>query len=205
MDGMPAIGQNAGQNALHPTPISFSIPQRRIITLEDLKHFHTSSTYHEIINFVSQCSQAIRGLPISHPVKVTPMVTSLVSLLDQIETMVNDTPADETMGSRFGNPSFRLFYDKLSVWIPSYLNQIGLPSAAIPEVAKYLEKSFGDRKRIDYGTGHEVNFVAFLYVLMILLNFILNAHPSWMSTPLGSTDTQFYQNGNKEIGSLRCR
>ncbi|TPX33224.1 hypothetical protein SmJEL517_g03806 [Synchytrium microbalum] len=36
---------------------------------------------------------------------------------------------------------------------------------AIPEVASYLIHSFGDRKRIDYGTGHELSFIAFLYCL----------------------------------------
>ena len=32
-------------------------------------------------------------------------------------------------------------------------------------VALYFNASFGDRQRIDYGTGHELNFVCFLYTL----------------------------------------
>ena len=32
-------------------------------------------------------------------------------------------------------------------------------------IALYLNASFGDRQRIDYGTGHELNFVCFLYTL----------------------------------------
>ncbi len=38
------------------------------------------------------------------------------------------------------------------------------------EVARYLSASFGDRQRIDYGTGHELNFICFLFVTFELFN-----------------------------------
>lgn len=36
---------------------------------------------------------------------------------------------------------------------------------AIKEVASYLKVSFGDRTRIDYGSGHELSFLCFLFCL----------------------------------------
>jgi serine/threonine-protein phosphatase 2A activator len=39
---------------------------------------------------------------------------------------------------------------------------------AIPEVKTYLLDSFGSYERIDYGTGHELNFVVFLLCLFKL-------------------------------------
>ena len=42
------------------------------------------------------------------------------------------------------------------------LEDIVKPPEAIPELSTYLIHSFGDRKRIDYGTGHETTFMAFL-------------------------------------------
>lgn len=39
---------------------------------------------------------------------------------------------------------------------------------AIPEVKTYLLESFGSYERIDYGTGHELNFVVFLFCLFKL-------------------------------------
>ena len=35
-------------------------------------------------------------------------------MLDKIEEIVNNTPAVENSASRFGNPAFRTFYDKVS-------------------------------------------------------------------------------------------
>lgn len=37
-----------------------------------------------------------------------------------------------------------------------------VPDWVIPEIAVYLVHSFGNKKRIDYGTGHEAHFIAFL-------------------------------------------
>jgi serine/threonine-protein phosphatase 2A activator len=80
---------------------------------------------------------------------------------------MDDTPPIGNASSRFGNPAFRTFYDNAAELIVSQLNGGLLRSFgdAVPEVARYLQESFGDRKRIDYGTGHETNFVAFLFCL----------------------------------------
>jgi serine/threonine-protein phosphatase 2A activator len=39
------------------------------------------------------------------------------------------------------------------------------------EVASYLLGSFGSSQRLDYGTGHELNFIAFLGCLWKLGHF----------------------------------
>ena len=39
---------------------------------------------------------------------------------------------------------------------------------ALPELKVYLTESFGSYERLDYGTGHELNFVVFLLCLFKL-------------------------------------
>jgi serine/threonine-protein phosphatase 2A activator len=92
------------------------------------------------------------------------VIASLVRLLDIIRGYVRDIPPVENSKSRFGNPAFRDFYDRVCATAAELLKEF-VPKDAIQEVEVYLTRSFGDWKRIDYGTGHEANFIAFLLCL----------------------------------------
>jgi len=39
---------------------------------------------------------------------------------------------------------------------------IGLPSEAVPEVETYFQLAWGNRERVDYGSGMELNFLCWL-------------------------------------------
>lgn len=41
-------------------------------------------------------------------------VVAILGILDTVEGIARDTPAVENSASRFGNPAFRTFYDKVS-------------------------------------------------------------------------------------------
>ncbi|XP_072287888.1 serine/threonine-protein phosphatase 2A activator isoform X2 [Pyxicephalus adspersus] len=93
-------------------------------------------------------------------------VENLMALLDTLDRWIDETPPED-QPSRFGNKTFRTWYAKLdqeaenlvATVIPSQL------STAVPEVALYLKESVGNSTRIDYGTGHEAAFAAFLFCL----------------------------------------
>lgn len=87
----------------------------------------------------------------------------------------------DNKASRFGNPAFKTFYDRVlevgsnrlavEPYTDSRRGQIShdlhnslpnLPETAIPEVATYLEESWGNRERVDYGSGMELNFLCWL-------------------------------------------
>jgi hypothetical protein len=38
----------------------------------------------------------------------------------------------------------------------------GLPEGAIPEVSAYFNEAWGNRSRIDYGSGMELNFLCWM-------------------------------------------
>ena len=43
----------------------------------------------------------------------------------------------------------------------------GLPEAAIPEISVYFEEAWGNRTRIDYGSGMELNFLCWMCVFLL--------------------------------------
>ncbi|KFZ58842.1 Serine/threonine-protein phosphatase 2A activator, partial [Antrostomus carolinensis] len=93
-------------------------------------------------------------------------IEKLVALLNTLDRWIDETPPVD-QPSRFGNKAFRTWYAKLdqeaeklvATVIPKHL------ADAAPEVAVYLKESVGNSTRIDYGTGHEAAFAAFLCCL----------------------------------------
>ncbi|KAI0600190.1 serine/threonine-protein phosphatase 2A activator 2 [Biscogniauxia sp. FL1348] len=146
----------------------FQIPSRRILSVKDHELFLSSPTYNLIIAFIFGLSDAVIDTPIS-AVKdddCSPSVKSILSILDDAETLVQSTPPDDAGGSRFGNKVFRSFLDKAKAASPSWHQKLGISSDdAIAEVETYLNQSFGNRTRIDYGSGHELNFMIWLLCL----------------------------------------
>ena len=64
----------------------------------------------------------------------------------------------------------RIWFARMMKAAEGFILQI-LPErlkAAIPEVVPYFQQSFGNVTRLDYGTGHETTFIAFLYCLAAL-------------------------------------
>ena len=64
-----------------------------------------------------------------------------------MDKIIESVEADLLVIGQTANPDFKHF------------------SRAIPELKEYLIESFGSYERIDYGTGHELNFYAFLYCM----------------------------------------
>ncbi|KAI8368320.1 Phosphotyrosyl phosphate activator protein-domain-containing protein [Radiomyces spectabilis] len=85
-------------------------------------------------------------------------------MLDTLSQWVVEIPPAENSKSRFGNPSFQVFYDKVKENSHELMCRL-VPEAAAEEVGRYFVESFGNRRRIDYGTGHEANFMAWLLCL----------------------------------------
>jgi serine/threonine-protein phosphatase 2A activator len=146
--------------------VQFRIPIRRILSPRDHELFLSSPTYSLILAFVFGISDTIHNTPISAISldTLTPTCKSILSILDSAEELLLANPPLNT-GSRFGNPAFRTFMAALTSRLPQWHAELHVPSTARQEVSTYLQNSFGNSARIDYGSGHELNFLLWLLCL----------------------------------------
>ena len=101
-------------------------------------------------------------------------VTPLYQYLEKLIQWVRDTPPIE-QPMRFGNKAFRTWLDKVLASSGEEVSKLSNDpdfANAVPEIKVYLEESFGSYERLDYGTGHELNFVVFLFCLFKLGVFV---------------------------------
>jgi len=143
-------------------------PVRRILSPEDHDLFLKSPTHDLILSFTFALSDSCDDTKISalRLSEQPPIIHQLLSLLSRISKLVDSTPPQDQGSSRFGNPAFRTFIDAVTQALPTCHETLKLPSPIwMPEISTYLSHSFGSRERIDYGSGHELNFLVYLLTL----------------------------------------
>jgi serine/threonine-protein phosphatase 2A activator len=156
-----------------PTPpdlasLSFRRPTRRILSPRDHELFLSSPTYKLLLAFIFSLTDSVIDTPVSavSASDLSPAVTSILDILDKVEDVVKLSPPENQGDSRFGNKGFRDFLDLAAKEHMSWHKKLGVSSnEAISEISVYFLQSFGNRTRIDYGSGHELNFMIWLLCL----------------------------------------
>ncbi|CAH9138365.1 unnamed protein product [Cuscuta epithymum] len=147
-------------------PYGFQTPTKRIQSQIDIDHFHSSETCRNFLGFVVALSESIRSHKLSDPCPVSIEVSALVSIIQTLISYVDEIPP-APQSSRYGNIAYRTWHERLCSDAKSFMIQFLPPElhSATVELVPYLADSFGNASRIDYGTGHETNFAAWLYCL----------------------------------------
>ena len=153
--------------------ISFQHPVRCILSPQDQERFVSSSTHTLITAFAFTIADSVKDVPVSTVKNQEhhPSVSSLLTILDGTRDILEKHPADDNNGSRFGNPEFRSFLASLSSVSKEFhlglLSQVSHQSndGAADEVKTYFDNAWGSGKRIDYGSGHELNYLMYLLCL----------------------------------------
>ncbi|KAK5878467.1 serine/threonine-protein phosphatase 2A activator [Pseudochaenichthys georgianus] len=146
--------------------VTFMVPKKEISMVPDMGKWKRSMAYADYIGFVLALNGAVKGKKLSCEYKVSETVQKLLDLLGTLDRWINETPPVD-QPSRFGNKAYRTWYSILDQEAESLVFAL-LPedtSAAAAEIAVYLKESVGNAVRIDYGTGHEAAFAAFLCCL----------------------------------------
>lgn len=161
-----------------------------------MPQFLTSQAYRDIGLFVMQLNRAMCPRKISgsdegqtwqldSPIILSNPVQKLQDLLESIASIIDEAPPD-TGPRRFGNVSFRRWFEILESRVRDLL-QTYLPKAVLDfktsengvsvldELTPYLMGGFGSSQRLDYGTGHELSFLAFLGCIWKLGGFMNEA------------------------------
>ncbi|KAI3472532.1 hypothetical protein Pfo_030683 [Paulownia fortunei] len=147
-------------------PHQFTTPSKKIRSQDGVSLFHSSPSFRNFLGFVVSCSESIKSRKLSHPGHVSPAVETLVSILQKLVDYVDEIPP-APLSARYGNLSYRVWHERMSgdseafmlMFLPQHLHD------ATVELVPYFTDSFGNAARIDYGTGHETNFAAWLYCL----------------------------------------
>lgn len=149
----------------------FLEPVKAVKSITDMAIWEKSEAYMEYTGFIATLNEAIKAKPLSVDCKVSDNVMKILNLLDKIDLMVDEFPPIE-QPQRFGNTAFRDWLTKVKQNTTQLLQEaLHLKlHLAIPEIKVYLEESFGNGTRIDYGTGHEMSFVMFLCCLYKIEN-----------------------------------
>ncbi|OJT05937.1 Serine/threonine-protein phosphatase 2A activator 2 [Trametes pubescens] len=148
------------------TSTDFFAPRKIILTKEQLEAFQQSKTHETIVGYINALNAAVVGVKLTDECAVSPGVQAVLDILERVAETARGIPPVDNKASRFGNPAFRTFYDKISEIAPELHRTIpGLPEDAIPEVSAYFDESWGNRTRIDYGSGMELNFLCWMICL----------------------------------------
>lgn len=150
-------------------------PVKRIASEEDVEKWKQSTSYSTYLLFLQRVAEACVGKYARLPPPPSPSSTAtnpfekLIQLLHELNSWT-DNIEPQAKPQRFGNLAFRDWGQRLSDRIDRLHEEL-LPErlhAFVPELKGYLGDAWGSFTRIDYGSGHELAFfawVGFLYRL----------------------------------------
>ncbi|KAI0062535.1 Phosphotyrosyl phosphatase activator [Artomyces pyxidatus] len=146
--------------------VAFRIPQKAILTKEQLTAFQDSPTHKSIVSYVETLNSSVIGVKLTDESPQSTGIRAIIQVLDRVEALAKETPPVDNAASRFGNPAFRTFYDKVGEASLSLHQSLpSLAADAIPEISVYFTQAWGNRERIDYGSGMELNFLCWIMCL----------------------------------------
>ncbi|CAI2347503.1 unnamed protein product [Caenorhabditis sp. 36 PRJEB53466] len=150
--------------------MAFVVPEKKIKNVFDLNPWYFSKAYEEYLAFLHRLNDSVIGVHTTADLRCTDLVINFIEMLEKVDKWIDEIPLEDAAEQRFGNKAFRHFYEKLCKEAKELLAAV-LPEQfheALVELVPYFTESFGNSTRIDYGSGHEANFLILLFCLQKL-------------------------------------
>lgn len=144
-------------------PLELSFLAKHIRCDKDINDFNSSPAYIDVFTTLENLCNSVKSLPRSTPRTKRPVIDQILHTFDILRQYIKETPP-LTTPQRFGNRAYRVWLSKVYVNRAEYLT----PISDNAETWEYYVQSFGSWTRIDYGTGHEFNFLAYIVSLFKL-------------------------------------
>ncbi|RWS22330.1 serine/threonine-protein phosphatase 2A activator-like protein, partial [Leptotrombidium deliense] len=137
--------------------------RKRIASVNDMQHWLTCPGYKDLLAFIRQINEFAKSAHNAfHDVSTItiPKLVKTMKLLNELSELVNEVKPFEDKNQRFGNKAFRIWFERMQQKLDEYFEE-GFSAEHAIELRVYLEESFGNKQRIDYGTGHELSYIIF--------------------------------------------
>lgn len=181
---------------------NWKTPAKRIYDASDLENFRNSLAYARLHETIFKLVEKVGGTDLPSDILDLSLVTKestkqkldapvyeqtvidderpkdyigILNILKRLNQLIDETPPLEGP-RRFGNLNCRIWHDKVTQEMDDLLksNLAYKDDDFIIEARYYLINAFGSKMRLDYGTGHELSFVAFLGALIQLDILVLD-------------------------------
>jgi serine/threonine-protein phosphatase 2A activator len=128
----------------------------------ELTEWASSQTYHQLLAYIEDMSASAKA-------NITGVKSDLLVLLEESEELLDSSFAIvsfEAGASRFGSPAFRQFLRRVDELVAD-------------KRYSRIKKCFGSAERLDYGTGHELEFILLLMSLDSSADFFFSVYPAY--------------------------
>lgn len=151
-------------------------PEKIINNQEKLKVFTNGNTYKLLVSSIEYLQKTVekkKNIFNTKDVEKDSSIGIILDFLDKAEKLTIEHPALNQEKQRYGNTAFRAWYEAVEKLYETDLaprlnlfyeekNELKLSNEILP----YMLECFGNSKRIDFGTGHELNFLCIIIILI---------------------------------------
>eukprot|EP01059_Diplonema_ambulator_P019342 TRINITY_DN3247_c0_g1_i1.p1 TRINITY_DN3247_c0_g1~~TRINITY_DN3247_c0_g1_i1.p1 ORF type:complete len:315 (+),score=65.49 TRINITY_DN3247_c0_g1_i1:68-1012(+) len=145
--------------------------RKRIRSVGDVAKWQKMASFEELTGFLVGLGDSVKGVSNDEGRKIEagPALKKLMEVMDVARGWVAEIPLQDLRQQRYGNKAFKEWWGRLSEKSEEHMREIlqagGSDVTKAAELAVYWKDAFGNEIRIDYGTGHELNFATLLFCL----------------------------------------